>query len=126
MRGFVIRALIVALGLYLASQLVPGVYVRSGGSLILAGALLAAVNAVVRPIVVILTLPITLLTLGLFLLVVNGLMIELVSWLLPSGFHVVGLGPAILASIIVTITGWFVNSFIGDEGRVQVIEVRRY
>ena len=88
--------------------------------------LLAVVNAIVRPVLILLTLPITLLTLGLFLLVINGLMIELVSALLQPGFHVASLGPAILASIIVSITGWLVNGFIGNDGRVEMITVRRY
>ena len=71
MRGFLIRAVVVALGLWLASQIVPGVEIRSTGSLIAAALLLGVVNAFVRPILVILTLPITLLTLGLFLLVIS-------------------------------------------------------
>ena len=126
MRGFVIRAAIVALGLYVASAIVPGIEIRSGGALIAAAVLLAVVNAIVRPVLILLTLPITLLTLGLFLLVINGLMIELVSALLQHGFYVASLGPAILTSIIVSITGWLVNGFIGNDGRVEVITVRRY
>jgi putative membrane protein len=125
MRGFVIRAAIVAIGLWVASSIVSGVEVRSGGALIAAAVVLAAVNAVVRPILILLTLPITLLTLGLFLLVLNGLMVELVSWMLP-GFFVAGLWPAIWTALIVSVTGWLVNSFIGPQGQVQVIEVRRY
>ncbi|MGO9741940.1 MAG: phage holin family protein [Roseiarcus sp.] len=125
MRGFIIRAAIVGLGLWAASALVPGIEIGSGRALIEAAVLLAVVNAIVRPVVILLTLPITLLTLGLFLLVVNGLMIELVSALLKPGFFVTGLGPAVLASIIVSITGWLVNGFIGPEGRVEVITYRR-
>jgi putative membrane protein len=125
MRGFIIRAAIVAIGLWIASSIVPGVEVRSGGALIAAAVLLAAVNAIVRPILIILTLPITLLTLGLFLLVLNGLMVELVSSLL-HGFYVAGLWPAIWTSLIVSITGWLVNGFIGPQGRIEVIEMRRY
>jgi putative membrane protein len=125
MRGFLIRAAVVALGLWLASQIVPGVEIRSTGSLIAAALLLGIVNAFVRPILVILTLPITLLTLGLFLLVINGLMIELVSHFL-TGFVVVGLGPAILASVVVAITSWVMSSFIGPRGRIEVVTVRRY
>jgi len=125
MRGFFIRACIVALGLFVASRIVPGIQIGSGGALIWAAVLLAVVNAIVRPVLIFLTLPITLLTLGLFLLVINGLMIELVSALLAPGFFVAGLGSAILASIIVSFIGWLVNSFIGSEGRVEVITVRR-
>jgi putative membrane protein len=125
MRGFLIRAAVVALGLWLASQIVPGVEVRSVSSLIAAALLLGVVNAIVRPILVILTLPITLLTLGLFLLVINGLMIELVSHFL-SGFVVVGLWPAILSAIVVSITSWLMSGFIGPQGRIEVVTVRHY
>ena len=125
MRGFLIRAVVVALGLWLASQLVPGVEIRTTGSLIAAALLLGVVNAIVRPILVILTLPITLLTLGLFLLVINGLMIELVSHVL-SGFVVAGLGPAILCAIVVSVTSWLMSGFIGPQGRIEVVTVRHY
>jgi putative membrane protein len=125
MRGFLIRAVIVAIGLWLASQIVPGVEIRSTGSLIAAALLLGIVNAFVRPILVILTLPITLLTLGLFLLVINGLMIELVSHVL-AGFVVGGLWPAILTSVVVAITSWLMSSFIGPQGRFEVVTVRHY
>jgi putative membrane protein len=125
MRGFLIRAAVVALGLWLASQIVPGVEIRSTGALIAAALLLGIVNAFVRPILVILTLPITLLTLGLFLLVINGLMIELVSHVL-GGFVVAGLGPAILCAIVVSVTSWLMSGFIGPQGRIEVVTVRHY
>ena len=125
MRGFLIRAAVVALGLWLASQIVPGVEIRSTGSLIAAALLLGIVNAFVRPILVILTLPITLLTLGLFLLVINGLMIELVSHFL-SGFVVVGLWPAILTAIVVAIVSWLMSGFVNPQGRIEMVTVRRY
>ncbi|MGO9772080.1 MAG: phage holin family protein [Roseiarcus sp.] len=125
MRGFLIRAVVVALGLWLASQIVPGVEIRSTGTLIAAALLLGVVNAFVRPILVILTLPITLLTLGLFLLVINGLMIELVSHFL-TGFVVDGLWPAILTALVVSVTSWLMSGFIGPQGRIEVVTVRRY
>ena len=120
MPGFFIRAGVVALGLWLASQIVPGVRIESPGTLIAAAILLGIVNAIVRPVLIILTLPITLLTLGIFLLVINGLMIDLVAWLLP-GFHVAGLWPATVAAIVVSITSWVVTGFIGSQGRVEVV-----
>jgi putative membrane protein len=124
MNGFLIRAAVVAVGLWLASQIVPGVHILSPGSLIAAALLLGIVNAFVRPILVILTFPITLLTLGLFLLIINGLMIELVSYLLP-GFVVDGLWPAILTSIIVSLTSWVMSGWIGPpHGRIDVVTVR--
>jgi len=124
MGWFLIRAAMVAIGLWLASQIVPGVHILTPGSLIAAALLLGIVNAIVRPVLVILTLPITLVTLGLFLLVINGLMIELVSHLL-SGFVVDGFGSAILASIIVSITSWVMSGWFGPpHGRMDVITVR--
>ena len=119
MNGFLIRAAVVAIGLWLASQIVPGVHILSPGSLIAAALLLGVVNAVVRPVLVILTFPITLLTLGVFLLVINGLMIELVSYFL-SGFVVDGLWPAILTSIIVSLTSWVMSGWVGPpHGRIE-------
>ena len=104
-------------------MLLDGVSFDGALPLFIAAALLGIVNALVRPIVVLLTLPFTLLTLGLFLLVINGGMILLVAWLMPS-FHVAGLGSAILASIVVGLTGWMANSFVGDRGNIQVWTAR--
>jgi putative membrane protein len=124
MEGFLIRAVVVGIGLWLASQIVPGVEFRSTESLIAAALLLGIVNAFVRPIVVILTLPITLLTLGLFLLVINGLMIELVAYSL-KGFIVAGFWPAIGAAIVVSLTSWVMSGWIGPRGRIEVVKMRQ-
>jgi putative membrane protein len=123
MEGFLIRAVVVGIGLWLASQIVPGIEFRSSESLIAAALLLGIVNAFVRPIIVILTLPITLLTLGLFLLVINGLMIELVALFL-KGFIVAGFWPAIGAAIVVSLTSWVMSGWIGPRGRIEVVTMR--
>jgi putative membrane protein len=123
MVGFLIRAAVVALGLWLASRIVPGIAFTSTESLIWAALLLGVVNSIVRPVLVILTIPITILTLGLFLLVINGLMIELVAHFL-KGFEVDGLGPAILTSLVVSLTSWVISSLVGPSG-YEVIVVRR-
>jgi putative membrane protein len=123
MNGFLIRAVVVGIGLWLASQIVPGVSFQSGQSLIAAALLLGIVNAIVRPILVILTFPITLLTLGLFLLVINGLMIELVSYFLP-GFAVSGFWPAFFAAIVVSLTSWVMSGWVGPTGRIEVVTTR--
>ena len=115
MRGFLLRALISALGLWLASQWVRGVHFDSAATLVLAALLLGVVNAIVRPIVFLLTLPLTLLTLGLFLLVLNAAMVALVAWMLP-GFRLHGFGAALLTWIIVWLTGWIGSSLIGHRG----------
>jgi putative membrane protein len=124
MAGFLIRAAVVAIGLWLASKIVPGVHILSPGSLIAAALLLGIVNAIVRPILVILTFPITLVTLGLFLFVINGLMVEFVSWLLP-GFIVDGLWSATLAAIVVSLTSWAVSAWVGPQGRIEVVTMRQ-
>jgi putative membrane protein len=115
MIGFIIRALVVALGLWVASKIVPGIQVHSTGSLLAAAFLLGIINAIVRPILIILTFPVTIITLGLFLLVINGLMLMLVALFL-HGFVVHGLLPAILGSIVISLTSWVVSWFIGPNG----------
>ncbi len=125
MNGFLIRAGVVAIGLWLASEIVPGVTILSPGSLIAAALLLGIANAFVRPILIILTFPITLVTLGLFLVVINGLMIELVAYFL-KGFVVDGLWPAILASIVVSLTSWAMSAWVGPPvGRIDIVTARR-
>jgi len=124
MTGFLVRAAVVAVGLWLASQIVPGIEFRSPETLIAAALLLGIVNAFVRPILVILTFPITLLTLGLFLLVINGLMIELVSYFL-KGFIVTGFWPAVFAAIVVSLTSWVMSGWVGPHGRIEVITMRQ-
>ena len=120
MAGFLLRLLIGALGLWLASEIVPGIEVRDGGTLLLAALLLGIVNAVVRPIAVVLTLPLTILTLGLFLLVINAAMLSLVAWML-DGLTVAGFWPALFGAIVISLTGWLASSFIGPRGRVEML-----
>ena len=115
MSGFLLRVLISAFGLWLASQCVAGVRFDSTRTLLLAALLLGVVNAVVRPIVFILTLPLTILTLGLFLLVLNAGMVALVAWIVP-GFHVGGFRGALLTAIIVWLVSWVASWFIGRRG----------
>jgi putative membrane protein len=115
MMGFALRTVITAIGLWLATQWVPGVSVNSVGTLIVAGLLLGIVNAIIRPIAFILTLPITLVTLGLFLFVLNAAMVWLVGAILP-GFHAPWFMPAFLTSIIVWLTGWVGSWLIGQRG----------
>jgi len=116
--------LITALGLALAAKIVPGMHIEGVFTLLLAALLLGLVNAVIRPIVLILTLPITVLTLGLFLLVVNAAMLALVAALLDD-FTIAGLGSAVLGSIVVSIIGWIASWYIGPRGQIEVIVVRR-
>jgi len=118
LRGFFFRLLITALGLWAAARIVPGVQIDGWGNLLVAALLLGIVNAVIRPVILILTLPLTVLTLGLFILVVNGISLSVVAWLMP-GFTLSGLGSAILGSIIVGLTSWFGSTFVGGSGRIE-------
>ncbi len=122
--GIILRMAITALGLWFAARWITGISYDDEITLIGSALVLGLVNAVVRPILVFMTLPITFLSLGLFLWVVNGAMIGLVAWLVP-GFGVSGLWPAMLGSVIVGLTGWVANAFIGDSGRYEVVVDRR-
>jgi len=124
MTGFLLRMGFTAFGLWLASRWIGGIEIDDGATVLGAALLLGFVNAVVRPIVVLLTLPLSFLTLGLFLWVINAAMLGLVAWLLP-GVRVEGFGAALLASIVVAATGWLGAAFIGPEGRYEVMILRR-
>lgn len=118
MRGFFARLFITAFGLWMADMVLSGLWFEGALSLWVAAFLLGIVNAFVRPVVIFLTFPITLFTLGLFLFIVNGAMVMLVAWIMRS-FHIDGLGWAVLASIIVGLTGWVANAYVGNRGKVE-------
>lgn len=118
MKGFLLRLLITALGLWVADQLLSGITITGTGALIVSALLLGIVNAVIRPVILILTLPLTVLTLGLFVLIVNGISLAIAAWLVP-GFHIAGLWSATLGAIIVGLTGWAASAFIGGSGRIE-------
>lgn len=124
MVGFLFRAALSMLGLWLATRWVSGISIDDAQTLVLAGIVLGVVNAIVRPIALILTLPLTILTLGLFLLVVNAGMLGLTAWLL-RGFHIADFRAALLASLIVSVTGWLGSWFIGPQGKYEVYAHRR-
>ena len=124
MQGIVLRTLITMLGLFLASALVPGVSISGAWTFIFAAVLLGLVNAFVRPIAFLLTLPITLVTLGLFLFVLNAAMFALVAAILDN-FIVTGFWSALFGAIIVGITSTIASWYIGPDGRVEVIVVTR-
>ena len=115
---FIIQALVTMAGLWLSAKVVPGVHFTNTGSLIAAAVILGLVNAFVRPILVVLTFPITVVTLGLFLLVVNAAMIGLTSVFL-GGFVVDGLWAGIGAAIVTGVVSWIAGAFIGggEEAR---------
>lgn len=122
--GIIIRTLIAALGVWLATVLVPGVSAESTGALLWAAIALGLINAIIRPLVVILTFPLTVLTLGLFLLIINAAMLNLTGWLV-SGLVVEGFWSSLFGAIVVSVVSWLGSNFIGDRGRVAVLVVRR-
>ena len=119
-----IRAIIVALGLWLATAWVEGISIDSPATLILAGILLGIVNSVVRPIAIVLTLPMTILTLGLFLLVINAGMVALVAWMLP-GMHVATFEAAFWTALLVSVVSIIGSWFVGPKGKLEVFVKRR-
>jgi putative membrane protein len=111
MAGLLANWVIATIAILVAAYLIPGIRVDSLGAALIGAAILGILNAVVKPILVILTLPITLLTLGLFLFVINALMFLLAGSLL-AGFHVQSFWPALLGSLVVTIVSYVAHSVV--------------
>jgi putative membrane protein len=124
MIGFLLRAAITALGLWVAGEIFAGLSFDSVSQLAVAALLLGVVNAFVRPLAFILTLPLTVLTLGLFLLVLNAAMVALVAWIVP-GFHIAGFWTAVGAALVVSLVSWAASSAIGSTGRIEIFTARR-
>jgi putative membrane protein len=114
MKNFLIHWVTVAVSLWVATKVVPGVEVGSLAALAIAALVLGFVNAAVRPVLVILTLPITLITLGLFYLVVNAAAFGLAAFFVP-GFAVSGLFSAMLGALVVGAVSWLIGLFTGKE-----------
>jgi putative membrane protein len=112
------------LGLFIASRLVPGVWIEGTGTFILAALLLGIVNALVRPIVFLLTLPLTIITLGLFLFVLNAAMFGLVAAFLDN-FVVSGFWAALFGGLIVSLTSTVASWYVGPDGRYEILVIRR-
>jgi putative membrane protein len=124
MLGIILRTLITALGIWLATYLVPGVSTASTGALIWAAIALGLINAFVRPVLLLLTLPFTILTLGLFLLFLNAAMLNLAGWFV-DGFNVVGFWSSVFGAIVVSLVSGLCSNFIGPKGSYEVLVVRR-
>jgi putative membrane protein len=124
MVGFLLRAAIAALGLWVASEILDGLVFESAAKLIVAALMLGVVNAFVRPLAFILTLPLTVLTLGLFLLVLNAGMVALVAWIVP-GFEISGFWTAVGTALIVSLVSWAASSAIGSTGRIEIFTAKK-
>jgi putative membrane protein len=105
------------IAIIVAAWLLPGLDVTGPAPALLAGLLLGVVNALVRPVLFILTLPLTLVTLGLFLFVLNALCLGLVAWLVP-GFSIAGFWSALFGALVVSVVSWILNGLlIGPKER---------
>ena len=124
MLGIVLRTLITGLGIWLATYIVPGVSAMSTEALIWAAIALGLINAFVRPVLVLLTLPLTILTLGLFLLLLNAGMLNLAGWFV-DGFEVTGFWSAVFGAIVISVVSGLCANFIGPRGSYEVLVVRR-
>jgi putative membrane protein len=113
---FLLRVLLNAVGVLLAARIVPGIYVSSASAALVAGLVLGVINATIRPVFIVLTLPFTILTLGLFIFIVNAICLGLVAWLVP-GFGVHGFGAALLGSIFITLVSWILSALLIEKPR---------
>ncbi len=124
MQGLLIRWGLNAFALWLVDQLVAGIHVGGAAPLFFAALVLGVLNAILRPLLLILTLPINFLTLGLFTLIINGAMLKLAAAAV-RGFTIEGFWSAVLGAVLLSIISFFLNLFIADSGRIQYISIER-
>ncbi|MBE9486631.1 MAG: phage holin family protein [Desulfuromonadales bacterium] len=122
MTGLLLRWLILSMAIMAAAYLFAGIHVSGFGSALFAALVLGILNALLRPILFILTLPINILTLGLFTFVINALLLMMTSGII-GGLVVDSFGSALLGSLIISLVSWLLSSFINDQGRVESIDI---
>ncbi len=123
MNGIFVRWLTLTGAIIIASYLLNGIQVSGFFSALFAAAILGILNAFFRPIALILTLPINILSLGLFTFFINAFMLKMVSGVIP-GFDVYGFWPAVFGSLLISLVSWLLNSFINERGRVNYIDLK--
>lgn len=121
--GFLVRLVVNAAALWVAAHLVPGIGVTGLPPLLLAALVLGLINAIVRPVLLVLTFPLTLVTLGLFIFVLNAFCLWLTSRLVP-GFEVQNFWAAFLGSLVISIVSWLLTAFVSDTGRWRRLDDR--
>jgi len=124
MRGLVVRWLVCALALYLTDLILPGMEIQSVGALLFAAAAIGILNAIVRPVILLVTLPLNILTLGLFTLVINAAMLKLASDVV-RGFEVHGFWAAFAGWLLLSFFTFIINFLIGERGTIEIVTVRR-
>lgn len=124
MQGLAVRWVILAGAIMVASYLLDGIEITGFFPTLGAAAMLGILNAFLRPILIILTLPINVLSFGLFTFIINALLLKMVSGLIP-GFDVHGFWTAVWGSLIITLVNWLLHAFINDRGRVEFIDLKK-
>jgi putative membrane protein len=124
MVGILIRWIVLTLAIITAAYTIEGMQVSGFFSALFAAAVLGILNALLRPILIVLTLPINILSLGLFTFVINAFMLKMVSGVIP-GFDIRGFWPAILGALMISIVSWLLNTLIGERGQVEVIDLKK-
>jgi putative membrane protein len=111
---FLLRLLLNGVAVFLAAQLIPGIGIASPGAALAAGIVLGLVNAVIRPVLILLTLPATIITLGLFIFVVNAICLALAAWFVP-GFTISGFWAALFGALVISIVSWLLSVILTDK-----------
>ncbi len=124
MRGLLIRWLILTAAIMFASYIIEGIQVKSFFSALFAAAVLGILNAFFRPILIVLTLPINIMSLGLFTFIINAMLLKIASGVI-LGFAVYGFWPAVFGSLLISVVSWILSSFISERGRVEYIDLKK-
>ncbi len=124
MIGIMLRWLILTIAVIAAAYTIDGIHVSGFLPAFFAAALLGILNAILRPILILLTLPINILSLGLFTFVINALLLKMVSGVI-KGFDVQGFWPALLGALVISIISWLLTSLISERGRVEYIDLKK-
>lgn len=124
MKGLLVKWVILTIAIMCASYMIDGIVVRSFSSAFFAAAILGILNAFFRPFLILLTLPINILTFGLFTFVINAFLLKMVSGVI-SGFYVFGFWSAVFGSLAISVVNWVLTSFVNDRGRVEYIDMRK-
>ncbi|MEE8415109.1 MAG: phage holin family protein [Desulfobacterales bacterium] len=124
MNGFFFRWMILTVAILVTSYLMDGIHVSGFFSAFFAAAILGILNAFFRPILLVLTLPINILSLGLFTFVLNAILLMIVSGVIP-GFDVYGFWSGLFGSLLISLISWIITSFINDRGTVEYIDLKK-
>jgi putative membrane protein len=124
MRGILIRWLILTAAIMFASYVIEGIQVKSFSNALFAPAILGILNAFFRPILIVLTLPINILSLGLFTFIINAMLLKMASGVI-SGFDVYGFWSAVFGSLLISLVSWALSSFINEQGRMKYIDLKK-